>query len=93
VPDLDGVTEPLWQAFQEVFEDVHPLDGEGRRKLQEQGSEPVPEFGDRAQKASGLGLGTDQVRLVGDLLGVLYTTRKSAHFDPRRHETMSIAPS
>lgn len=28
-----------------------------------------------------------------NLLGVLYTTRKSAHFDPRCHETMSIAPS
>ena len=42
VAHLDGVAEALRQTFQEVFEDAHTLNVEGRRKLKEEGTEPSP---------------------------------------------------
>ena len=48
---LDGVAEALRQTFEEVFEDTHPFDVEGRWKLQER-SEPVAELGHRVRKFS-----------------------------------------
>src|SRR5215213_2211400 len=68
VPHLHGIAETLGQPLQEIFEDAHPLDGEGRRELEQERSQPVAEFGHRAYKTFGVGSGADQVLFVRDLL-------------------------
>src|SRR5215218_7219059 len=92
VAHLDCVPEIGRQTFQEIFEHAHSFDGERRRELYEERAEPVAEFGHRPYEVLGLAFGANQVLIVCDLLGVLYTTHKHAHSHRRGREGMSIAP-
>src|SRR5215203_3948019 len=54
VTNLDGVAKPSGQALQEVFEDAHALNAEGRRQLKEERAEPVPQLCHRMHEVFGL---------------------------------------
>src|ERR671915_579284 len=71
VPHLDGVAGLLRQGRQEILEHTHPLYGEGRRKLEEERTEPVFESLHGVDEAFDLASGIDEVPLVGHLLRTL----------------------
>src|SRR5829696_7987634 len=65
---FDGVPWSLGQFPQEGAQDLHALDGEARRELEEQGTEPVFEKLHGADEAFGLAAAITEVPLVGQLL-------------------------
>src|ERR671911_2987042 len=65
---LDGVPRSLGQFPQESAQDLHALDGEVRRELKEQGTEPVFEGLHGADKAFGLAAAIKEVSLMRQLL-------------------------
>src|SRR5215212_1615888 len=68
VAHLDSVARPLRQGRQEILEHPHTLYGEGRRKLEEQGTEPIFEGLHGVDEGFGLAAGIDEVFLVRYLL-------------------------
>src|SRR5215203_5285648 len=61
---LNGVPRSLGQFLQEIAEDVHALDGEVWRELEEQGTEPVVQALHGADEAFGLAAAIKKVSLV-----------------------------
>src|SRR5215208_4509762 len=84
VAHLDSVARPLRQGRQEILEHPHTLYGEGRRKLEEQGTEPIFEGLHGVHEAFYFAAGIDEVSLVRNLLGVKYATHKWTHSHGRR---------
>src|SRR5918998_1425376 len=78
---LDGVPWPLGQFPQESVQDLHALDGEVRRELEEQGTEPVFEKLHGADEAFGLAAAITEVPLVGQLLRKLGGKEKALRCD------------
>src|ERR671915_461544 len=61
---LDGIPWSLGQFPQEILQDAHALDGEVRRKLEEQGTEPVFEGLHGVDEAFGLAAAINEVPLM-----------------------------
>src|SRR5918998_3619816 len=81
VANLDSVARPLRQGRQEILEHPHPLYGEVRRKLEEQGAEPIFEGLHGVDEAFGLTADIDEVALMRHFLRKLSSQEKSTRRD------------